>query len=376
MLITALVLILRKMNRAQLDTFLQSRVFRYIIRILVLYCLSVVFRTFDRSFTDDQPFLRGLLFSIMMVIVGLIIWESAVWVSKTIQRRMARSKTTTMVIVLCAALAVNGLLGALFFGYSYSIFDIVLFNKYEAWETFRHWDYDLIFGAFLFYLLILGFNGIIFYYRNWQKAQLNAEKLRRENIEARYDVLMNQIDPHFFFNSLSVLTNLVYKSADLSAEYITQLSKCYRYILDKKFETLVPVLTELSFLESYIFLMNIRHQKGIKFCIDLDEETRHSFIPPAALQMLVENAIKHNLFSSVEPLIVDIKNDKSSIIVKNEIRKRTGIVHSTGVGLYNICKRYELLSPQKVEILNTNNEFVVRLPILKEKAFGANSFSD
>ena len=108
------------------------------------------------------------------------------------------------------------------------------FNRYEAWESFTSLSYDLIFGSFLFYLIILSFNGIIFYYRQWKENLLYTERLMRENTEAKYEALRNQIDPHFFFNSLSVLTNLVYKDPDIAADYITQLAKTYRYILDKK----------------------------------------------------------------------------------------------------------------------------------------------
>ncbi|GAB3008242.1 hypothetical protein GCM10027051_05510 [Niabella terrae] len=367
MMITALILILRKMNRSQIDNFLQSRLFRYIARILVLYCLSVVFRTFDMSFNRPyvSTFLRGQLFSLMMVVVGLIIWEGASRLSRLIQKRMAAGPTVLFVTTLCLSMGAFGILGALLFGLVYSVFDIVIFNRYEAWESFSVLSYDLIFGAFIFYLLILGFNGIIFYFRNWQEAQLKAEQLRRQHIQARYEVLQNQIDPHFFFNSLSVLTNLVYKSADLSAEYITQLSKCYRYILDKKMEYLVTVQEELSFLQSYIFLINIRHQDNIQFRIDLDETVRETWLPPAALQMLVENAVKHNTFFSEQPLEIYIHADGTYIIVENQLRKRTGIMSSTGIGLYNIRKRYELLSTLRVEVAEEDGKFLVKLPILK-----------
>ncbi|WP_460760375.1 sensor histidine kinase [Niabella terrae] len=355
------------MNRSQIDNFLQSRLFRYIARILVLYCLSVVFRTFDMSFNRPyvSTFLRGQLFSLMMVVVGLIIWEGASRLSRLIQKRMAAGPTVLFVTTLCLSMGAFGILGALLFGLVYSVFDIVIFNRYEAWESFSVLSYDLIFGAFIFYLLILGFNGIIFYFRNWQEAQLKAEQLRRQHIQARYEVLQNQIDPHFFFNSLSVLTNLVYKSADLSAEYITQLSKCYRYILDKKMEYLVTVQEELSFLQSYIFLINIRHQDNIQFRIDLDETVRETWLPPAALQMLVENAVKHNTFFSEQPLEIYIHADGTYIIVENQLRKRTGIMSSTGIGLYNIRKRYELLSTLRVEVAEEDGKFLVKLPILK-----------
>lgn len=187
----------------------------------------------------------------------------------------------------------------------------------------------------------------------------------RENLQARYDVLRNQIDPHFFFNSLSVLTNLVYKDPDLAAEYITQLAKCYRYILDKKFENLVPIETELGFLESYIFLIRIRHQQSIEFTIDIAEDLKQSgMVPPASLQMLVENAVKHNRFSANLPLYVSIRDDAGYLVVTNTLRKRSMVHPSTGVGLDNISKRYELTSDKQVQIAETAESFIVKIPII------------
>lgn len=373
MLLTAIILILKRMNKRQLETLLQHPLLRYAARILILYGFSVVFRSFDMSFKDtaDSSFFREQSFSLMFVVLGLLIWEGGGRLAVFLQKQTAGKKRSYTVIALCAGLVVFGLFAAFLFGLSYSFFDIWLFNRYEAWESFSHLSYDLIFGAFIFYLLILGFSGILFYYKNWQEARLNAERLRRENMQARYDVLKSQIDPHFFFNSLSVLTGLVYKSADLSAEYITQLSKCYRYILDQKAENLVTLQTELSFLESYLFLIRIRHQNSILFYIDQPtEKQQESLLPPAALQMLVENAVKHNRFAVNDPLHINIRVTDQHIIISNDLRKRSENPFSTGVGLPNIKKRYELITERKVEITETDGLFIVKLPLLSENLRG------
>ncbi len=369
MLITVLILVINKMDKSQIEGIFQSRAFKYGLRIFILYSFSVVFKSFDLSFPKDfgTILFRGQSFSLMFVLFGLLIWEGGIQLSRIIQRSMARKKIPYLVVVLCLGLILYGLLSAYLFGLTYSAFDILLFNKYEAWESVSTLSYDLIFGAFIFYLLILGYNAILFYYQNWQEARLNTEKLMRENIQARYDVLKSQIDPHFFFNSLSVLTNLVYKSADLSAEYITQLSKCYRYILDKKIENLVPIATELEFLDSYTFLIRIRHQNSIVFTIDIDHSImNNSMIPPATLQMLVENAVKHNRFSANDPLHVQIRGDKDFITVSNDLRKRNGIQNSTGVGLLNISKRYELITDKKIDILEKEDMFIVKVPVISD----------
>jgi two-component system LytT family sensor kinase len=187
----------------------------------------------------------------------------------------------------------------------------------------------------------------------------------RENIQAKYDALRNQIEPHFFFNSLSVLTNLVYKSADLSADYITQLAKIYRYILDKKFENLVTIETELDFLDAYLFLIRIRHQNSIRFEVDIDEDMKlKGMIPPATLQMLVENAIKHNRFSTNEPLLITIKSEPGSLLVSNQLRKKNVPEISSGIGLENIRKRYELASSKVISVYASETVFNVKIPVI------------
>lgn len=369
MLLSAIFLILRRMNKQQLEALLQHRMVTYVARIVILYGFSVVFRSFDMSFTSagGSSFFRKQSFSLMFVGLGLLIWMGGERVSRVLQKRMAKNRFPYTIVVPCLGLVLFGVFAAFLFGLTYSFYDIYFFNNYEAWKSFSRLSYDLIFGAFIFYLLILCFNGLLFYYKNWQEARLNAERLRRENMQARYDVLKSQIDPHFFFNSLSVLTGLVYKSADVSAEYITQLSKCYRYILDQKEENLVSVQTELSFLESYLFLIRIRHQNSIQFHIDKPSGNQQcALLPPSALQMLVENAVKHNRFAVNVPLNVHIRFTDQHVIVSNDLRKRNGIRFSTGVGLSNIRKRYELITGTTVDIKETCDRFTVQLPLLPE----------
>ncbi|AOM78598.1 sensor histidine kinase [Pedobacter steynii] len=356
-----------KMNATRMESVFQSKWFVYGLRIFILYLFSVVFKSFDLTFPHNfGTFLfRGQAFSLMYVVFGLLVWEGAIALAKLIERSTLKVHVSKRLVLLCLTLVIYGLLVSLLFGLSYSLFDIVLFHRYDAWKSFSSLSYDLYFGIFIFYLLLLGYNGIVFYYKNWKESQLNTERLMRENIQAKYDVLKSQIDPHFFFNSLSVLTNLVYKSPDLSAEYITQLAKSYRYILDKKFENLVPIQTELEFLESYSFLIRIRHQSSIEFDIHINENIKYiGMIPPATLQMLVENAVKHNRFSANDPLHIRIRDEGNVLVVTNDLRKRSVVQNSIGLGLDNIGKRYELTGEKRIEVIETKELFIVKIPII------------
>ena len=344
-----------------------SKTFKYLARIVILYLFSIIFKSFDLTFIEDvhNTFFRSLLFSVLYVTLGLICWEGAIWLSRYVERGVLKGYISNRLLVLCTAMLLYGLIPAFLFGFLYALMDIIVFNRYEAWESFKAVSYNMNFGLYIFYVLILTFNGIIYYYKGLKEYQVQTERLKRENIQAQYDALRNQIDPHFFFNSLSVLTNLVYKSADLSADYITQLAKIYRYILDKKFENLVSIQTELDFLDSYLFLISIRHQNSIRFTAEIDEQIKaQGTIPPATLQMLIENAIKHNRFSANDPLLIHVKSEGGYLLVSNQVRKKNVPAISSGIGLENIRKRYELASGRVIEIHRSDEVFIVKIPVI------------
>lgn len=200
---------------------------------------------------------------------------------------------------------------------------------------------------------------------NWKQADINAEKLLRENLSARYENLKSQVNPHFLFNSLNALTNLVYEDQDKAAKFIKQLSDVYRYVLDTRDREVVPLEDELKFLQSYIFLQQIRF--GDKLKIDVQLNGTKSLVAPLSLQMLIENAIKHNVISEENPLAVKVYADERYLTVENNLQKKMVIKEdSPKLGLENIKKRYEFLSDKKVIVEENASKFVVHLPFIKE----------
>lgn len=199
---------------------------------------------------------------------------------------------------------------------------------------------------------------------NWRKSAIDAERLQREGIAARYDILKSQVNPHFLFNSLNALTNLVYADQQKAVQFIKQLSNVYRYVLDTRDQEIIHVEDELEFLRSYVFLQQIRF--GDKLRIDIEISDADIYVTPLALQMLIENAIKHNVVSDESPLIIRVYDGGGYISVENNLQRKTHPLEpSSGIGLQNIIKRYSILSDKKVDVIEANDMFTVKLPCLK-----------
>ena len=247
--------------------------------------------------------------------------------------------------------------------YTVSVVILLVF----LWETFVKFSFDGYWGVVIPALVITVLSSTFLHGRqfllNWKKSELNAERLEKERVRAQYDSLRNQVNPHFLFNSLNALTNLVYEDPDKAAKFIKQLSEVYRYVLDSKDKEVVPLDDELAFLNSYLFLQRIRF--GEKLNVELKLDRTDSSIAPLALQMLIENAIKHNEISFDNPLSIKVFNEEGFIVVKNKINKRSSLPEpSSGTGLDNITRRYEFLSSQKVQVISDHGDFIVKLPLL------------
>ncbi|WP_339701644.1 histidine kinase [uncultured Roseivirga sp.] len=201
--------------------------------------------------------------------------------------------------------------------------------------------------------------------KNWKKASLDAERLKKEQMEAKYETLKNQVNPHFLFNSLNALTNLVYEDQDQAAKFIRELSKVYRYVLDTRAQEVVSLKTEMDFVNSYLFLQKIRFDEKLQLNISI-EGFEQKMLPPMAIQMLLENAIKHNVIAEEEPLTIhiEIENGEKLVVRNNLQKKNIPIEESSEMGLSNIKSRYEFLSATPVEVIDEPSEFIVKLPLL------------
>ncbi|MEQ9405437.1 MAG: histidine kinase [Cyclobacteriaceae bacterium] len=222
--------------------------------------------------------------------------------------------------------------------------------------------------GFVIALLIISYEIIIHYVRNAIQNARETEIMKKELIAARFEGLKNQVNPHFLFNSFSVLTSLVEKDSKKAVEFIAKLSDMYRYILETDERMMVDLEEELAFLDDYVFLLEMRHSEGLIIEKELKLDDRVVKIPPMSLQILVENAVKHNAFSPEDPLKITIRNEEGRfIVVENHKRPKNDLVHSTGIGLKNLSKRLMLSLKKGLEIVEDSYMFKVKLPIGSEQ---------
>lgn len=208
-------------------------------------------------------------------------------------------------------------------------------------------------------------NAILFFFKEYRRQWAEAEELRRTSTQAQIQLIKNQVNPHFLFNNLNVLSGMVIKDNPEANHFIEEFSKVYRYILNNQDKELVELKSELEFIRPYLFLLQKRFDAGLVININIPEHYKNWHVVPAALQMLIENAIKHNIVNRNKPLHIDIHaNGSQTLVVKNNLQPRQMVEPSTRIGLQNIKKRYELISGRHIGIKKTETEFEVSLPLL------------
>ncbi len=199
-----------------------------------------------------------------------------------------------------------------------------------------------------------------------QNIILENEQLRSESINAQYNMLMSQINPHVLFNSLNSLSMLVReKDEKRSLTYIDQLSYTFRYILQNRESTLTTLAEEMRFVDAYIYLFKIRYADKLFFDIDIDEKYEDYQIPALSLQPLLDNAVKHNTIISSRPFHVSIQVEDGVMVVSNHKYPKLDPEPSTGVGLENLSRRWELIAHNPIEVIQTDDLFVVKLPLMR-----------
>jgi hypothetical protein len=216
------------------------------------------------------------------------------------------------------------------------------------------------------FFVTLAFHAFYFY-KAYQENKVKEQKIIAGTASAQFESLKNQIDPHFLFNSLNVLSSLIEENPESAQKFTTSLSKVYRYVLEQKDKELVSLAEELKFAKTYMNLLKMRFENSITFEIPEGFDNEEAKVVPLSLQLLLENCIKHNIVSEAKPLHVKISIENNQLVVTNNLQKKEVLSDRKGVGLQNIVNRYAILTKRTVLVEENEQEFKIFLPILTKQ---------
>jgi uncharacterized membrane protein (DUF485 family) len=240
----------------------------------------------------------------------------------------------------------------------------LMINRNDISHLFRQLSTGFFWAVGITIIGIAIGNSYLFF-KNWRASALNEEILKREKLAIEYEALRNQVNPHFLFNSLTALTTLVHEDADKAEAFIRRFSDVYRYVLENRNQEVVSLKNEMHLIENMAYLYHYRHGDNLRIELDL-HATAEKMILPMALQMLLENALKHNVISGEKPLSVRIFEEGDYVVVWNNLQVKNHVADSNHVGLGNIRLRYSYLSDKAVSIEKTDHYFQVKIPILNQ----------
>lgn len=299
-----------------------------------------------------------------------VVSEISLWINSVLNKKLTWTSKPRLRLFIQAAL--NVISCAAFIVFVYYLTIQIFGEKYRISNQKEFIGcIQWLLTTIIVTLFISGINTINYLLSNWKTAlletadlKIKAAQLKEATMEAELQTLKLQIDPHFIFNNLSVLSELILENQQQGHDYAEHFAKVYRYLLVNSTKNLITVGEEVQFLESYIFLLEKRFGNGIDIQMDLSEIVFDKKIPPFTLQLLVENAIKHNQTSKSHPLIIQIYVDeKEKIIVKNNINPLLSGFVSTGIGLKNIESRFSYLLNQQPETIKMDGSYMVRIPL-------------
>ncbi len=336
--------------------------FRVIV-ITIVYLLVKL--TIDHSSNNNEGFEpKSLVYYLSAFFLFMVIWEASDWLIRRHQQQSGTIYFKDSIRIL----GINLVIAIPFITVTYYIINFHLYELCNILPEERPLRFRVDFFRALLLTFAVGTSNLFYFSLNQKKhIEEKMQALQKELIASQYASLKSQISPHFLFNSLNILTSLMYEDRDLASDFVTRLASCYRYILDNREEDIVPLEKELHFLESFIFMMNVRHEGALHISNHVTTNPKELFIPTLSLQMLIENALKHNYYSKEKPLEISIFSiGNENIIVQNTLRKRTSEETSTRLGLKNIQKRYAFYTNTKVIIKEENNFFKVNMPLLSK----------
>jgi two-component system, LytTR family, sensor kinase len=324
------------------------------------------FTIMSTLFLSTYPFdysIKHLLYHLIFSFLGVIsIWYCTRWISNFMRKSCSKFvfayRLALQIVLSCiAAVTITVFLHKMAF--------LIFGDSPEFCDSAVMELKNLILTVILMTFLINTIYESFYLFHRLSETALESERYKKESIEAQYQNLTSRLNPHFLFNSLNTLTTIVEEDSKKAVAYIQELSVVYRYVLNSQKSTWTDLPSELKFTNSYITLLKMRFEENLLLTIDICEKYQTYYILPLTIQLLIENAVKHNEISSSHPLDLRIYCINEYLIVTNNKQKRTIMPSSTKVGLHNISERYRFLVNREVIIEDTENTFTVKVPLVK-----------
>lgn len=304
---------------------------------------------------------------LMAAVAAIIAAYIIRWVNRKLDQRVPWRQYFTLRFGLALITGV-GIIVAVIFAFvllnSLFITDLLTYALHDAGEL---WIRLVILSFVVLFVFQAGYFGI-YSYQQYAVYQLQKFATEREQLKLQYEALRSQLSPHFLFNSLNTISSLVHKNPDDAEEFIRRLARTYQYVISNKKQRLVPLAQELEFIKSYYHLLKVRFENALKLDINIPDSLLSTEIPPMTLQILIENAVKHNRVDSEHPLEIYIGCiDNTYLKITNNKAEAVEQIRSFRVGLNNIKKRYAFYSEKSVKVTD-DAQFRVELPVLKQQA--------
>jgi hypothetical protein len=332
------------------------------IMILIMLLISIIFQSII-SWVNEEPGIRNFFKDLCITIVVQTIFSCTIYGIHKITGVLFKNHARNLLrypIELCIVCI--------------SCFSLLYGVYLLQHGTLHTLQESLMNGAFRLHIsinmvaviFIYAWINILSFYQLVLEKSAHAEKLQQDFAQVRLYALKSQINPHFLFNSLSVLSSLVHVNPETSEKFIVQLARAYCYILEQKDAQRVTLKEEMNFLQAYFYLLKIRFENKIILNTEITIDTEAWWLPPLCLQMLMENAVKHNKMSATCPLEILLYSTTDCITVTNNINLREEEVVSTGIGLENIKNRMESMTDKKMIITEKENKFSITIPLVKK----------
>lgn len=330
-----------------------------VFKVICLPLLGVGIPLGAHLFCCPQPSTGQIIYTLLFFSgFSLLMWQASIWlVSSTRRGRWLQGAFAQRLLLIC-----------LLAGAGSFLFSVLAAYLWQQWML-PHTAATAVRSTGIMYGIAAV--GLVLVYENLFQAkerELDGHivgQLDQERMQAELNSLKAELGPHFIFNALTTLTQLIGTAPDTAEAFTQKLARVYQYFLINKNRELISLEEELRFIEDYFFLVQIRYDKGLHLQLSVGEKSDAKMIIPCSLQLLVENAIKHNSFSDKDPLLIVIKISGSSVTVENELRRKPYIVPGTGIGLVHLRQHYRLACNREIVITEKDRRFAVTVPLIK-----------